>query len=136
MPVQTVLVVLQRCPITLLDRDLATEQQKDRFRQQFLDLGEGIVTSLQAMHYLADLFDPRTGQPLQSAPGSLRLDDVAVVRSLLGYRSCHQGHCALALHPLWGASVYPSILVASAPPELVEQIARQQIVLEHAQAPS
>lgn len=131
-PVHAVLIVLQRCPRTLQERDLATEVQKDLFREQFLQMGDSIVKSLQAMHHLADLFDPRTGQPLRSAPGALRLDDVAVVRSLLGYPSCRQGHCAMVLHPLWGAAVYPSVLVASAPPDLVEQVARQQIVLEHA----
>jgi hypothetical protein len=75
--------------------------------------------TLQHQGYAADRFDPRTGHPYHSRPGSLSLDDVAVVQSVLGYRLIDSGHCRLIQHPVWGCGVFPSVLVSTAPtPEL------------------
>ena len=51
-------------------------------------------------------------------------DDVAVVRASLGYPIALQGDCLISLHPDWGSAVYPSILVSSAPPTVLEAIAQ------------
>lgn len=123
-PVQSVAILLQRCPIALLERTPATEWHKDDLRQQFLALGNAIVLRLRQMGQAAELFDPKTGLPMSSLPGQLRLDDVAVVRSHLGYGSMPCGDCAIVLHPEWGEAVYPSTLVSSAAPEVVAAVVR------------
>ncbi len=120
--VESVLILLQPSDCDLMQQTRATEQQKQRLRRRFLAWGKSTVNYLQQMGYAADLFDPRTGFPVLSLAGSLRLDDVAVVQSCLGYPTCDRWGCLIILHPTWGSAVYPSILVSSAPPAAVERL--------------
>ncbi len=119
-PVRSVLVVLQPCQMELMQVTPETDAQKQQLRQRFLDFGLAIVQNLRRAGHLADLFDPRTGHPFLSQAGTLRLDDVAVVRSILGYSTTRFGNCCGILHPQWGSAVYPSILISSAESSQVE----------------
>jgi hypothetical protein len=121
-PVASVLVVLQPCPVSLFDRTVQTEVYKDLLRQRFLDFGTAIARQLQQQHHHAAVFDPRSGLPLDGSAGTLRLHDVAVVRSLLGYDTIDCGGCLSIVHPLWSGAVYPATLLSSAPPAEVERI--------------
>jgi hypothetical protein len=120
LPVRSILVVLQPAGMELVQHTLEAEDQKQQLRQKFLEFGLAIVQKLRNMGHQADLFDPRTGLPVLSQAGSLRLDDVAVVRSTLGYPSIQLGDCSGIVHPTWGRAVYPSILIASADSGLVK----------------
>ncbi len=119
-PVRSVLVVLQPAQLELMQITPETDAQKQQLRQRFLEFGLKIIYKLRQLGHLADLFDPRTGQPLLSQAGTLRLDDVAVVRSTLGYSTTQFGNCCSILHPDWGSAVYPSILISSAESSQVE----------------
>ncbi len=119
-PIASLLIVLQRCPLSLAMHTAATEECKQVMRSRFLQLGFAIATHLQQQDYLADVFDPATGLPLLSHSGDRRLDDVAVVRTCLGYRTVRCGECQLLEHPLWGDAVYPSVLVSSAPVQVLQ----------------
>lgn len=123
-PVRSVLVVLQHAGCELLERTATSETQKVQLRQQFLAVGAAIAQRLHQLGYCADLFDPRTGYPLQSQPGSLGLDDVAVARACLGYPVIHSHGCSILLHPTWNSAVYPSVLLSSAEPELLNRVTR------------
>ncbi|MBE9179269.1 methylmalonic aciduria and homocystinuria type D protein [Oculatella sp. LEGE 06141] len=120
--ISSVLVVLQPCPFALIDRTVEIEQSKHQLRQDFVTFGMRVAARLTQMNQLVELFDPRTGWPMLSAPGSLRLDDVAVVHALLGYDRISSGGCSMVLHPVWGNAVYPAILVSSAHPERLEEV--------------
>lgn len=122
LPVASVLVVLQPARCSLLPLTIETKQEKDELRDRFLQWGTPLVCTLQAQGHLADLFDPRTGLPFLSQPGSLQLDDVAVVRYCLGYTSETQGGCSIILHPTWQSAVYPSVLVCSVTPGLLNRM--------------
>ena len=61
---------------------------------------------------------------MNSPPGQLKLDDVAVVNSILGYSISRSGPCSTIVHPTWGRFVYPSTLVSSASPHVVEAVVR------------
>lgn len=124
-PVASVMVVLQPCRAASLGRTVESETEKAQLREQFMQLGDRIVAELHQRGFLADFFDPKTGLPMGSSEGAARLDDVAVVRSLLGYPIESQAGCCLALHPTWGYAVYPSTLVSSAPPAILEAIVRE-----------
>jgi hypothetical protein len=91
-------------------------------RQKFLEFGLAVVESLRQLGHTADLFDPKTGLPVLSQAGSLPLDDVAVVRSTLGYAADQIGQCWTIVHPLWGSAVYPSILMSSAETGMVSAL--------------
>lgn len=121
-PVASVLVVLQPCPVSLFDRTRETEVYKQQLRQRFLQFAGSIARQLQQQSHHATLFDPRTGLPVAETPGALRLHDVAVVRSLLGYDTLECGGCLTIVHPHWQGAVYPATLLSSAPPATVEQV--------------
>lgn len=124
-PVASVLIVLQPCPVSLFDRTPETEIYKDLLRQQFLQFGESIVCLLQRQFHQATRFDPRSGLPIDAVPGTLRLHDVAIVRSLLGYDTLNCGGCLTIVHPHWQGAVYPATLLSSAPPATLEQVMQQ-----------
>lgn len=123
-PVSSVLIVIQPCELALVDRTVETEIHKFQLRQKVTELGDKIVTQLQQDGYFADLFDPRTGLPMFSVSGQLRLDDVAVIRSTLGYSVLNRGGCRTIEHPIWGSAVYPSILVTSACSTILERVVK------------
>ncbi|NDJ17347.1 methylmalonic aciduria and homocystinuria type D protein [Myxacorys almedinensis] len=123
-PVRSIVVILQPAELELTHCTPAAEHCKHRLRQRFLDIGLAIIEHLKQLGYLADGFDPKTGLPLTSQAGFMRLDDVAVVRSSLGYPAAQLGACSTLVHPLWGSAVYPSILMSSADTKLVESAVR------------
>jgi hypothetical protein len=116
------LIVLQPCNCDLLERSPTAEAQKRELRRQFFQIGYAIAAQIKRLGHMVAIFDPRTGLPLLSRPGALRLDDVAIVQAALGYQSIHSHGCAIAIHPCWGGAVYPSTLVSSIEPALLEQI--------------
>lgn len=124
-PAASVLIVLQPCAWDLSEHTPQTEHQKQQLRQRFLQFGYRVATKLQTLGYLADVFDPRTGLPLFSQPGQIHLDDVAVVQFCLGYSTLERQGCSILLHPLWGSAVYPSILLSSATPPILEQVSQE-----------
>lgn len=123
-PVKSVLIVLQKSQFALLNKTFDTEQQKQSLREQFLRFGQIIACKLGELGYLTEVFDPQSGRPLFSPPGQIQLDDVAVVQACLGYPLTQQGGCSILQHPAWGSAVYPSILVSSAHPGIVEPVVK------------
>ncbi len=121
-PVRSVLIVLQPATVQLAQQSLETELQKHYLRSRFLDFGLEIADHLRRVGHAADVFDPRTGFPILSEAGSIPLDDVAVVRSSLGYGTLQIGDCFTIVHPDWGSAVYPSILMSSADRSCVTSI--------------
>lgn len=122
-PALSVLIVMQQSSVGLLKRTTETEVQKQQLRQKFINLGQEISKRLQKANYQSEIFDPKTGQPLLSQPGLMTLDDVAVVKSSLGYPLVETGGCWLVEHPIWGTAVFPGVLMSSAKPEVVVAIA-------------
>ena len=131
LPVLSVLVILQLCQFVFLERTTDTEIYKSQLRQQFIEFGSPIVSQLRAMEYSADMFDPCTGCPMTSSPGQLRLSDVKVVRAALGYSIDNSGSCTMIVHPAWGRAVYPSTLVSSAQPHVLEEVVASIVAIAH-----
>ena len=116
------ILFLQRSSVSLQESSLKVAQEKDILRQDFIRFGCNLIFALQDRGYKSDLFDPRTGYPLLTRPGALKLDDNAVVKALLNYPVISYKSCSLIVHPLWGNCVYPSTIVSSAPHSLIESI--------------
>lgn len=124
-PVLSVILVFQHCPVLLVEKTTETEFHKRQLRAQFVRLGRQIVLYLQQLGYQAEIFDPCTGYPLLSQPGPIRLDDVALVHTSLGYPLTETGGCWMIEHPMWGNAVYPSVLFSSAAPTVTQRIVDQ-----------
>lgn len=122
LPIASVLIVIQPCPAEFVERTPENEQFKSELRDRFLTFGCQIARELQKLGYLADLFDPRSGLPLMSPAGQRRLDDVAVVQSVLGYETSDRSGCCVLVHPTLGTAIYPSTLASSALPAALKLV--------------
>ncbi len=122
-PIAALLILLQPCPVSLRHKNPAAEYHKQQLRDRFFKLSQPLVAALLAEGAATTIFDPITGQPDQSRPGQLKLDDAAVVRAVLGYPLISQGSCHLVEHPIWGCNVFPSVLVSAASTETLCQVA-------------
>lgn len=100
---------------------------KDYWRSRFLAIATHLVPIIAQAGWRADGFDPKTGYPLHSPPGSLRLDDTAVVKACLGYGDRQWSNCRVVLHPDWADAVYPSIMLATMPPAQLWDYADQYV---------
>jgi hypothetical protein len=114
-----VVVVLQRSRFELVHDTPVISAEKQRLREKFMRFGLDLAFNLRDCGYLTDLMDPRTGYPLLSHPGEIPHDDTAAVKALLGYPIL-KNQCRVLIHPQWGTAVYPSILVSTAPPIMLE----------------
>jgi hypothetical protein len=124
LPVLWVVIVLQQAIYELVEITPEIEQEKERLREKFLRFGFEVAFSLREHSFLSNLIDPRTGYPLLSRPGEISHDDTAVVQALLGLPVIRNRCCVLE-HPVWGKAVYPSILLTSAPPPVIETILKR-----------
>jgi hypothetical protein len=122
-PVFWVVIVLQRSQYELVKSTPEIEVEKQRLREKFMRFGCDLAFSLRDRGYLTDLIDPRTGYPLLSRPGAMPHNDTAVVKALLGY-PVRKNKCCVLVHPTWGKAVYPSVLISTAPPALIEFIVK------------
>ncbi|MDB9312670.1 methylmalonic aciduria and homocystinuria type D protein [Spirulina sp. CS-785/01] len=111
-----VIITLQQANCDLLPSTPESEQEKQRLRSCFIELALKLVQQIKDQGGEADFFDPKTGYPRFSSPGSLTHDDVATVQTILGY-STIAGNCRAIIHPQWGTAVYPGIIVTSLPVE-------------------
>ena len=132
LPTAWVVIILQKARFPLLTCSHIVEQEKQRLRERFMRFGVEVAFKIKEQGELADLIDPRTGQPLFSHPGTLCHDDVKVISTLLGFRTA-AGDCTKLFHPQWKNAVYPSIILSSAAPEITAsslQIAAQRLQWE------
>ena len=90
--------------------------------------GCDVAFNLRDRGFLSDLIDPRTGYPLLSSPGEIPHNDTAVVKALLGFPVIHN-NCRVLIHPSWGMAVYPSVLMSSASPTLLNPVLRSVAAL-------
>jgi hypothetical protein len=108
-----VVVVLQRSRFPLTDTAPDIDREKERLRERFIGFGLGVAIELGQRGFLTEIIDPRTGYPVFSTPGEMTHDDVAAVKTLLGF-PIREGNCAVIEHPAWETAVYPSILLFAA----------------------
>lgn len=118
LPSAWVVIILQKAQFSLSVRSNIVEQEKQRLRERFMRFGVEVAFDLKEQGHLADLIDPRSGQPLLSHPGVLCHDDVKVVSALLGFHTA-AGNCTRIFHPQWGDAVYPSVMLSSADPKTI-----------------
>ena len=113
-----VIVVLQQSKYPLVEMTGEIETEKEKLREKFIRFGCDVAFNLRDQGYTTDLIDPRTGYPLLSHPGLIPHDDTAVAKALLNYPVI-KNKCCVLVHPQWGTAVYPSVLLSSAPPEVI-----------------
>jgi len=126
-PVETVVIVLQKCPVSLAQYSPQTQRCKNELRDRFFHIGWHLVHTLDSPSDRWEIFDPRSGFPVRSPHGSLCLDDVAIACNSLDYEFRRQGTCATLIHPTWGDAVYPATLVSTASLDTARQCLTQHM---------
>jgi len=111
----SVIIFLQQAQMSLTEVSGEVEAEKNRLWENFIHWSDQMIDWLGDRSYATDAFDPRTGYPRRSAPGTLSHRDVSAVHAALGYPIEKSGECAVILHPLWGTAVYPSVMISTAP---------------------
>ena len=124
-PIEQVVLLLQESNLSFKGSEQEVVVEKDRLRTIFLRFGANLIFALQDRGYKSDLFEPRTGYPWLTQPGSMTLDDNAVVEALLNYPAINYKDCSLLNHPRWGDRIYPGTIVTLAPHSIVEPLSIQ-----------
>jgi hypothetical protein len=118
-----VVIVLMRSRYELVESNRVIESEKQILRERFMRFGFDVAFNLRDMGYMTDVIDPRTGYPLLSRPGQIPHNDTAVIEALLNYPVI-KNKCRVLVHPEWGTSVYPGILLSEASPILIESMSK------------
>ena len=124
-PIEQVVLLLQESNISFKGSSREVVAEKDRLRTTFLRFGANLIFALQDRGYKSELFDPRTGYPWLTQPGSMTLDDNAVVTALLNYPAINYKGCSLLNHPRWSERIYPGTIVTTASRSIVEPLSIQ-----------
>ena len=124
-PINLLILVLQRSDVSLRESNQSVVREKDRLRVKFIRFGLELCFTWRDRNYPSDIFDPRTGYPLLSQQGKYGIDDNVTVATLLNYPTISYRKCSLIQHPDWGDFVYPSTIATSAPLEVVKSITRE-----------
>ncbi|MDJ1168628.1 methylmalonic aciduria and homocystinuria type D protein [Roseofilum sp. BLCC_M154] len=111
----SVIIFLQQAQMSLTELSPEVEAEKQRLWDNFSRWSDLIASELGDRGYVTDAFDPRTGYPRRSQPGTLHHSDVPAVHAALGYPIEKNGDCAAIVHPHWGTAVYPSVMISTAP---------------------
>lgn len=109
----SVIIFLQQAQISLTEISPEVEAEKQILWDNFIRWSDLLMNQLST--YATDAFDPRTGYPRRSKPGTLHHSDVPAVHAALGYPIEKNGDCAAIIHPHWGTAVYPSVMLSTAP---------------------
>ncbi|MDJ1181259.1 methylmalonic aciduria and homocystinuria type D protein [Roseofilum sp. BLCC_M91] len=111
----SVIIFLQQAQMSLTEISPEVEAEKQILWENFIRWSDLVADSLGDRGYVTDAFDPRTGYPRRSSPGTLHHSDVPAVHAALGYPMEKNGDCAAIIHPRWGTAVYPSVMISTAP---------------------
>ena len=116
-----VVIILQQSHLPMMEIIPQIESEKQKLREIFMRFGLELAVSLSNYGYSSDVIDPCTGYPLLSHPGEIPHDDTATVKALLHYPIV-RNKCSMLIHPKWGTSIYPSILISAAEPTLIDLV--------------
>jgi hypothetical protein len=120
-----VLLLLQQSQVPLNQLNPQVEIEKNLLRNKFMNFSLSMAHTLRSYDFYSDFFDPITGYPVLSHPGTISHDDVAMVNALLGF-SMTDDDCTGLIHPIWQTAVYPGVLMTTATPAVIESVVYQK----------
>ncbi|BBA79359.1 hypothetical protein RGRSB_0831 [cyanobacterium endosymbiont of Rhopalodia gibberula] len=110
---QTIVIILLEAEMYLEKTNQQVQQEKQRLKKEFLNLGEDIQSVAKSKKWLIEIIDPQNGKPINSASGEITFDIVSVVHELLDLRIDDTNNgCKLLNHPLKKTAIYPNLLLS------------------------
>lgn len=114
---KSILIILlhAKLPIEIINQETKTE--KERLKQEFLQLGNKLKYSLQQENCFIEIIDPQEGKPINDQDATMNFDMIAIVNQILGFNYYHtkQG-CKVLNHVTQKTAIYPSILLSDTDP--------------------
>lgn len=119
---QTLIFMLFKSRIKLNGSNLIKEQlEKDYLLAIFLNLSLKISQKMQEKNSDIAIICPKTGYPLDAQKGEEFFNIPSLITRHLAHFKTKKNHCGL-IHPQWGRKIYPSLILSSTSPELIQPI--------------
>ncbi|WP_198648887.1 methylmalonic aciduria and homocystinuria type D protein [Cyanothece sp. BG0011] len=127
---KSVLIVLLYAKLSIENINQDTQAEKERLKQEFLQLGNDLKYILQKENYFIEIIDPQDGKPINSHNATMNFDLIAIVNQILGFNYYHtQQGCKVLNHPTQKTGIYPSILLSDTDPIKIDDSLKKSILL-------
>ncbi|WP_243397345.1 hypothetical protein [Crocosphaera subtropica] len=110
---RSIIIILLHAKLPIEKINQETQTEKERLKEEFLQLGNKLKYVLQQENWLIEIIDPQEGKPINSKNATMNFDMIAIVNQILGFNYYHtkQG-CKVLNHPTQKTAIYPSLLVS------------------------
>lgn len=109
---------IQQTRIDILAVNEATALEKDQCLERFMALAASFCAFLEARGAWADYCDPCSGLPMRSG-GNVVWPEIAGLEKTRRFPTTNAGMCRVALHPRFGANMYPATMFTTAGAQLI-----------------
>jgi hypothetical protein len=120
---QTVILILLPSQYSLDTSTEIIELEKNRLLLQFMIIAKSIKILCEEQGLLSEIISPKDGFPLNSLPGKMNFDLVAITHELLGFDFYQtSAGCKVLYHPQWGSAMYTSMIISLGSLETISKI--------------
>jgi hypothetical protein len=109
---------IQQTRLDILAVNEATAMEKDQCLERFMALAACFCAFLEARGAWADYCDPCSGLPMRSG-GNAVWPEIAGLEKTRRFATTNAGMCRVALHPRFGANMYPATMFTTAGAQLI-----------------
>jgi hypothetical protein len=109
---------IQQTRLDILAVNEATALEKDQCLERFMALAASFCAYLEARGAWADYCDPCSGLPMRSG-GNFVWPEIAGLEKTCRFATTNAGMCRVALHPRFGANMYPATMFTTAGAQLI-----------------
>ncbi len=122
-----IILLYAKLPLEIINQDSQTEKQ--RLKQEFLQLGNQLKYSLHKENCFIEIIEPQEGKPINSNNATINFDMIAIIHQILGFNYYHtkQG-CKVLNHPIQKTAIYPSILISDTDPIDINNLLQKHIL--------
>lgn len=125
---RSILIILLYAKIPIETISQETLEEKERLKQEFLQLGNRLKYILEEDNCFIEIIDPQEGKSINSNDTKINFDMIAVVNQSLGFNYYHteQG-CKVLQHPTQKTAIYPSLLVSDTDPVIINNLLQKVV---------
>lgn len=121
-----IILLYAKVPIETISQE--TEEEKERLKQEFLQLGNRLKYILEKDNYFIEIIDPQEGKPIHFNDTKINFDMITIVNQSLGFNYYNTGQgCKILEHPTQKTAIYPSILVSDTDKVIIKNILEKSL---------
>ncbi|MDJ0843401.1 hypothetical protein [Crocosphaera sp.] len=125
---RSILIILLYAKIPIETISQETEEEKERLKQEFLQLAHRMKQISEQDNYFIEIIDPQEGKPINFNDTKMNFDIIAIVNQSLGfnYYNTEQG-CKILHHPTQKTAIYPSLLVSDTDTVIIKNLLEKSL---------